>query len=400
MFDPASIVVGLEIGTSKVCAAVGEISPQGAFKILGLGQSRSRGVRKGEITDPQKASEDIRQAIADAEAMADVEIRSVFLGVTGAHIRGFNNRGIHPVVSADRHITQDDVDDAIRNAKAVNLPHDHLVLHTIRQDFVVDDHDGVENPVGLYGARVEARVHVIHGQGNRLQNSIHAVQALQLSVEQVVFSGFASALAVLGKEDKEMGALVLDFGAGATEYALYTDSLLRHSGVLAVGGDHISNDLAIGLKIPLGRAEQMKLEHGGAEAGPDTKGSMVSLTSEPGAADRQVNLEHLRRIQAARLEETLELIARDVGPLLSNARAGVFLCGGGARTRELIPMAERIFGLPAQIGRARDVSGSVASLDHPEFAAPIGLARFGALRLRQQKPGAGWKSALGNWFRR
>jgi|LauGreDrversion4_2_1035121.scaffolds.fasta_scaffold18606_5 cell division protein FtsA len=400
MFDPESIVVGLEIGTSKVCAAVGEMTSQGGFKVLGLGQCRSRGVRKGEITDPQKASEDIRQAIAEAEQMADVEIRSVFLGVTGAHVRGFNNRGIHPVVSADREITQEDVDDAIRNAKAVNLPHDHSVLHTIRQDFVVDDHDGVQNPVRLFGARVEARVHVIHGQGNRLQNSIRAVQSLQLSVEQAVFTGFASALAVLGKEDKEMGALVIDFGAGVTEYALYTNSLLRHSGVLAVGGDHVSNDLAIGLKIPLGRAEQLKIEHGGVEVGPDQMGAKVSLDAEPGMPERQVNLEHLRRIQSVRIEETLELIAHDVGPLLSHARAGIYLCGGGSRTRDILPMASRIFGQPAQIGRARDVSGSVASMDHPEFAGPIGLARFGALRLGNQPPGGGWRSTFGNWFRR
>lgn len=400
MFEASTIVVGLEIGTSKVCAAVGELTPQGAFKILGLGQSRSRGVRKGEITDPHKASEDIRQAIADAEQMADVEIRSVFLGVTGAHIRGFNNRGIHPVVSADREITQEDVEDAIRNAKAVNLPHDHHVLHTIRQDFVVDDHDGVENPVGMFGARVEARVHVIHGQTNRLQNSIRAVQALQLTVEQVVFNGFSATLAVLGKEEKEMGAMVIDLGAGATEFALYTGSLLRHSGVLAIGGDHVTNDLAIGLKVPLGRAEQLKLEQGGVAPGIEV--GTDGPCPEPGAAtpERQVNLEHLRRIQTARLEETLELIARDVGPILSDARAGVFLCGGGARTPGICALAERVFGLPVQMGRARDVSGAVASLDHPEFAASIGLARFGALRTRQPKQGTGWRSALGGWFRR
>lgn len=400
MFDSSSIVVGLEIGTSKVCAAVGEVSSQGAFKILGLGQARSRGVRKGEITDPQKVSEDIRQAVADAEQLADVEIRSVFLGVTGAHIRGFNNRGIHPVVSDDREITLDDVNDAIRNAKAVNLPHDHSVLHTIRQDFVVDDHDGVENPVGMFGARVEARVHVIHGQGNRIQNGIRAVQGLQLTVEQAVFNGLGAALAVLGREEKEMGALVIDIGAGATEFALYSDAVLRHSGVLAVGGDHVSNDIAIGLKIPLGRAEQLKVEHGSAVVGSESCGATVDLAAEPGLSERSINLEHLRRIQSLRLEETFELIAADVGPLLNQARAGVFLTGGVARTRDLTTLAERVFGLPVQVGRARDVSGAVASLEHPEFATSIGLARFGALRLRQPKTGRGWRSALGDWFRR
>jgi len=399
MFDSGNVVVGLEIGTHKVCAAVGELASNGAFTVLGLGQARSRGVRKGEITDPQKASDDIRQALTEAEQMADWEIPSVFLGVTGAHVRGFNNRGIHPVVSADREITQDDVDDAIRNAKAVNLPADHAVLHTVRQDFQVDDRDGVENPVRMVGARVEARVHVIHGHGNRIQNSIRAVQSLQLTVEQAVFNGLASALAVLNKDHKQMGALVIDLGAGATEFALYSDSILRHSGALAVGGDHVSNDLAIGLKLPLGRAEQLKIEHGSAIFCPVDPGQTVALNLDSGLPDRSVSLEQLRRIQSMRMEEILELIARDVGPLLGMARAGVFLCGGGARMTDLVPLAERIFQLPVSIGRTQDVSGSVESLDQPEFATAIGLARFGAMRLTG-RPQRTWRSALGNWFRR
>ncbi len=401
MFDPASIVVGLEIGTSKVCAAVGDLTPQGAFTVLGLGQARSRGVRKGEIMDPQKAAEDIRFALAEAEQMADVEIRSVFLGVTGAHVRGFNNRGIHPVVSADREITAEDVEDAIRNAKAVNLPADHAVIHTVRQDFAVDDLEDIENPVGLVGARVEARVHVVHGHGNRIQNSIRAVQGLQIEVEQVVFNGLAGALAVLGKEQKELGALVIDLGAGATGFALYSDSILRHSGVLAVGGDHVSNDLALGLNLPLGRAEQLKLDHGGALVEEGSNGSLLTLGSEPGLPDRTINLSHLRRIMSLRLEETLELVARDVGPLLAQARAGVFLTGGGARTRDLVALAERVFQLPVEIARTQDVSGPTASLDQPEFSTAIGLARFGALRQRRrQPPPGGWKNPFSSWFGR
>lgn len=400
MFDPESIVVGLEIGTSKVCAAVGELTPQGAFTVLGLGQCRSRGVRKAEISDPQKTGEDIRHALAEAEQMADVEVRSVFLGVSGAHLRGFNNRGIHPVVSADRQITGDDVEDAIRNAKAVNLPADHSVIHTIRQDFAVDEMEGVENPVGLVGARVEARVHVVHGHGNRMQNGIRAVQALQVEVEQVVFNGLASALAVLGKDQKELGALVVDLGAGVTQYALYSGSILRHSGVLAVGGDHVSNDLAIGLNLPLGRAEQLKLEHGGAVVDDACRGATLTLASEPGMPERAVNLAHLRRIQSLRLEETLELVARDVGPLLSLARAGVFLTGGGARTRDIVPLAERVFQLPADVARTQDVSGPTASLDQPEFATAIGLARFGAMRQRRPAQGGLFRNVLTGLFRR
>src|SRR5262245_11818186 len=204
MFDSSSIIVGLEIGTSKVCAVVGEINATGSLNIIGIGQSRSRGVRKGEITDASIVSEDVRNAIVEAEQMADVEIRSVFLGVTGGHIRGFTNRGMHPVVSADREITKEDVEDVIKNAKTINLPADNCTLHAIRQHFLVDGHDGMVDPVGMLGAKLEVDMHIVHGQVNRLQNPIRIVKGLQLDVEALVFNGLASALAVLTPEQKEM----------------------------------------------------------------------------------------------------------------------------------------------------------------------------------------------------
>lgn len=178
MFDSSSIIVGLEAGTSKICAVVGEMNPSGNLNIIGVGQSPSRSIRKGEISDPDNVAEDIRNAIVEAEKMANVEIRSVYLGVSGGHIRGFNNRGVHPVVSADREISDEDVQDVIKNAKAINLPAENYVLHAIRQHFLVDGHDGITNPVGMLGARVEVDVHVVHGNFNRLQNPIRAVKGL------------------------------------------------------------------------------------------------------------------------------------------------------------------------------------------------------------------------------
>src|SRR5207249_635918 len=247
MFEPSSIIVGLEIGTSKVCAVVGELSEEGALNIVGLGQARSRGVRKREIADAPAAEEDVRHAIVEAEQMADVEIRSVYLGVTGGHVRGFNNRGVHPVVSADREISEDDVQDVIKNAKAINLPAENHVVHAIRQHFLVDGQDGIIDPVGMLGARVEVDLHVLHGKFNRLQNPIRVVRGLQLEVEAIVFNGLASSLALLTNEQKEMGALVIDLGGGTTEYVVYSGGIIKHAGVLAVGGDHVSNDLAYGL---------------------------------------------------------------------------------------------------------------------------------------------------------
>src|SRR6185295_1300384 len=276
MFDRSSTIVGLDIGTSKICAVVGEINDAGALSIVGLGQARSRGIRKGEIVDLNLTQEDIRNAIVEAEQMADVEIRSVYLGVTGAHVRGFNNRGFHPVASADREIMPEDVEDAIKNAKTLNLPAENRIIHVVRQHFLVDGQDGILNPVGMFGARVEVDVHVVHGLFNRLQNPIRAVKALQLEVEDIVFNGIASALALLTTQQKELGTLVIDMGAGITEYVVYTRGVIKHTGVLAVGGDHVSNDLAYGLKIPLGRAEQLKLDHGSALANDNLRGQTIS----------------------------------------------------------------------------------------------------------------------------
>jgi cell division protein FtsA len=386
MSDPASILVGLEIGTSKVCAVVGELNADGVLGIIGLGQARSRGVRKGEIIDPTLAAEDIRNAIVEAEQMADVEIRSVYLGVTGNHLRGFNNRGVHPVVSADREITEEDVQDGIKNAKAINLPAENHVVHVIRQHFHVDGQDGVQNPVGMLGARIEVDVHVIHGNFNRLQNAIRAVKGLQLEVDNIVFNGLASALALLTNEQKETGALVIDIGGGTTEFAVCARGVVKHTGVLAVGGDHVSNDLAYGLKVPLSRAERLKIDHGAALVDDSVRGQTVTLGSEHGFVGRTLNLEHLRRIMSARLEEIFELIAHEVhqAGLLNYLGAGVFLCGGGARIAQVRELAESVFGLPVSLGRANSISGLKSALDQPEFAAAIGLVKFASLQARNR----------------
>src|SRR5438034_4593805 len=277
MFDPSSIIVGLEIGTSKVCAVVGELGADNAVNVVGLGQARSRGVRKGEIADAPAAEEDVRHAIVEAEQMADVEIRSVYLAVSGGHLRGFNNRGVHPVVSADRHMSEEDVQAVIKNAKAINLPAENHVVHAIRQHFLVDGQDGITNPVGMLGARVEVDVHVIHGNLNRLQNAIRTAKSLQLEVDDIVFNGLASSLALLTSEQKELGSVVIDIGGGTTEYVVYANGIIKHTGVLAVGGDHISNDLAYGLKVPLSRAEQLKIEHGSAFVEEAIKGQTITL---------------------------------------------------------------------------------------------------------------------------
>ncbi|HVK58979.1 MAG TPA: cell division protein FtsA [Candidatus Kapabacteria bacterium] len=406
MFDRSSTIVGLDIGTSKICAVVGEINETGALTIVGLGQAKSRGVRKGEIVDFNLAQEDIRNAIVEAEQMADVEIRSVYLGVTGPHIRGFNNRGFHPVASHDREIVQEDVEDAIKNAKTINLPAENRIIHVVRQHFLVDGQEGVLNPVGMFGARVEVDVHVVHGLYNRLQNPIKAVKALQLEVEDIVFNGIATALAVLNTQQKELGALIIDIGSGVTEYAVYTRGVIKHTGVLAVGGDHVSNDLAYGLKIPLGRAEQLKIDYGSAVLDDRARGQSIALSNDLGIHERNISLEHLRRIMSARLEEIFEIIAQELeeAGVLSQVREGVFLAGGCSRTPEIQRLASRIFGLPVCVANTSSISGLKSALDQPEFATGIGLARYGSFEWKKRTGqkgslAGGIKSTLGKVFR-
>ena len=409
MFDDSNIIVGLEIGTSKICAVVGEQNADPAsagMNIVGLGQSPARGMRKGEIVDAALAEECVRNAIVEAEQMADVEIRSVYLGVTGGHIRGFNNRGVHPVVSADREISDDDVQDVIKNAKAINLPAENTVVHAVRQHFLVDGHDGITNPVGMLGARLEVDMHVVHGNTNRLQNSVRLVKGLQLEVEEIVFNGLASSLALLTSEQKELGALVIDIGGGTTDYVVYADGVIKHTGALALGGDHVSNDLGHGLKVPLSRAEKLKLEHGSALVDEAMKGRTLTLTNELGLPLKTVNVEHLQRIMSLRLEEIFQIVAQDLeqAGFTDYLRAGVFLSGGCARAPQIAKLAEPVFQMPVSLGQTNSISGLKSALDQPEFVTAIGLAKFGSLKARKRegKPSIaqGIKSTIAGFLRR
>jgi cell division protein FtsA len=396
MFDDSNIIVGLEIGTSKICAVVGEQNAEGALNIVGVGQSPARGVRKGEIIDAVLAEESVRNAVVEAEQMADVEIRSVYLGVTGGHIRGFNNRGVHPVVSADREISDDDVQDVIKNAKAINLPAENSILHAVRQHFLVDGHSGITNPVGMLGARLEVDMHVVHGNTNRLQNSVRLVKGLQLEVEEIVFNGLAASLALLSNEQKELGALVIDIGGGTTDYVVYVDGVIKHTGAVALGGDHVSNDLGHGLRVPLSRAEKLKLEHGSALVDAAVKGQTITIFNELGLPLNTVNVEHLRQIMSLRLEEIFQIVAQDLeqSGMTDYLRAGVFLCGGCARVPQIAKLAEPILQMPVSLGQTNSISGLKSALDQPEFVTAIGLAKFGSLKTRKREDRSSLQSVI------
>ena len=388
MLPKEKIIVGLEVGTSKVCAVVGEVLDDGNIMVVGVGQANSEGVRKGEIVNIEATVECLHAAVADAEESAGVEIHNVYASVSGGHIRSFNNRGTVAVTNEEREISEEEVRNVLLNAKAVNIPMDHVVIHAIRQHFFVDGHDGIQNPVGMIGAKLEADVHVIYGVRTRLQNTIKCIKHVPLDVANIAVSGFASALAVLTSEHQQLGAVVVDMGGGTTDYLVYSEGTIQHSGVLAVGGDHITNDVAIGLRIPMNRAETLKKEHGSLAVPPDDE--MLTLKREVGLPDRQVSKQQLCRIMNLRVEETLTLIKKELEKhkLLDYLGAGVFITGGCARLQGLEPLAAQIFGLPVHIGHSLTVGGPTSAIESPEYSTAIGLVRYalGSQRDQHQPP--------------
>jgi cell division protein FtsA len=376
MMAKERIVVGLEVGTSKVCAVVGEVVDGGNISLIGVGRADSKGVRKGEIVDIDAACAAIVEAVTEAEEGANVEIHNVYASMTGGHIRCFNNRGMVTITNEEREITPDEVGNVLKNARAVNIPIGTVVIHGIRQHFYVDGQDGIQNPAGMIASRLEADVHVIYGVKTRLQNTIKCIKQVPLDVANICVSSLASALAVLTTEQQQLGAVVIDMGGGTTDFIAYREGTIQHSGVLAVGGDHITNDIATGLKIPMPLAEQLKIEHGTVEwPVPD---ETITLKSNVGLPDRNISREMLCHAMHLRVEETLTLVKKELEKqnLLDFMGAGVFITGGCARLRGLEDLATRVFGMPVHIGHSQTINGPTSAIESPEFSTAIGLVRF------------------------
>ncbi|MEI6560734.1 MAG: cell division protein FtsA [Verrucomicrobiota bacterium] len=397
-----NILVGLEIGTSKVCVVVGESKVDGPIKILGVGQAPSCGIRKGEIVDFENVHKCVREAIADAEDKSDVTIKSVFAGVTGSHIQSFNNRGCVNLPEDREEIDMDDCEDVAISARDVSIPQQNAFLHTILQHYYVDGQEGVLNPVSMLGRMLEADFHIIHGVGNRIRNTVRCVKELGIEVEDVVFNGYASAQAILSQQQKDIGAMVIDIGGGTTDYVVYVDGAVKQSGVLAIGGDHITNDISMGLRIPMAKSERLKLEEGDATLGNALPGETIFLKDETGFAGRDVERETLNTIIHYRLREVFELLKRslDGEPYLPMLGAGIVITGGCSLMRGIGPLAQDVFGVPATVARSKATSGLIAAGENPQFSTAIGLLRYGQAAYANRPQKEGIKEFFGKIFGR
>lgn len=368
----------LEIGTSKVCALVGEPREDGNIMITGMGNCPSCGVRKGVIVDLEKAAGCVQAAIQEAEASGSVEIRQVYLLVNGEHIRGSLNQGSVPVFDPACGISADDIDDITDIARAINLPHDNELLHTIPQTYSVDGQAGIINPHGMHGARLSLDMLIVHGSRNILNNTIKAARDVGLEVLDVAFSGLCSALAVLTPEQKECGTAVIDLGAGTTSHVIYADDAIAAMGVIAVGGDHITNDISQGFTISLRRAETLKQESGAAVRDTGDRFRRITIPPEVSFPACSVAADDLNSIINARMDEAFRIIKNELEKksLLQELGAGVILTGGGSHLRGVETLAEEIFGVSCSIGKPRYFSGISTVHEGPEYAAPLGMIRY------------------------
>jgi len=371
-------LVGLDVGTSKTTAIVGEGLDQGGLSIVGMGVAESHGIRRGVVVNVDTAIESIKKAIDEAELMAGVEIESVHLGLSGPHIKGFNSRGVVAVAGKNREITREDVRRAIDAARAVALPAGREILHVLPQDFVVDDQDGIGAPVGMTGARLEVNVHIITGNASSTQNVVACVNRAGVEVAGMVLGQLAASQAVLTPDEKELGVALLDIGGGTADLAIFERGSLWHTAVISVGGDHFTNDIAVGLRMPIPEAEKLKRKCGCALSGMVDDDETIEVASVGGRRPRMMARRILSEILQPRAEEIFHLVWDEIrrAGYEKALNSGIVLAGGGAILEGLPEIAEQIFDLPIRRGCPSGVSGLVDHVSSPAFAAAVGLALY------------------------
>ncbi len=399
-----SIVVGLDIGTSKICAAVGEMTENGV-EIIGLGTHPSQGLRKGVVINIEATVGSIRRAVEEAGLMAGCEIHSVVTSISGGHIKGFNSHGI--VAVKNKEVTQRDLERVIEAAKAVAIPMDREVLHVLPQDYIVDDQDGIKDPLGMSGVRLEAKVHIVTGAVTSVQNVIKCCNRTGLNVGEIVLAPLAAAEAVLTEEERELGVVLVDMGGGTTDIAVYHDGTVKHTAVLGIGGNHVTNDIAAGLRTPFNDAERLKKLYGFAAAGMVNGDERVEVPSVAGRGGGTVSRQILCEIIEPRFDEIFELVQKEIAKSgLDGALAsGLVVTGGSMLLQGAVEMAERRFGLPVRLGVPTRVGGLVDIINSPIYSASAGLVLYGmkrqersAFRLREDRILAKVKHRMSDWL--
>jgi cell division protein FtsA len=371
-------VVGLDIGTTKTCAIIGQINEDGMVDIIGLGSAPSRGLRKGVVVNIDHTVASIGKALEDAELMAGCRTAGAIAGISGGHIRGINSHGVIAIKS--REVTPLDVQRVIDAARAVAMPMDRETIHILPQEFMVDDQEGIKEPIGMAGVRLEAKVHIITGAVSAAQNIVRCADRGGLQVDELVLQQLAAAEAVLSPDERELGVTLVDIGGGTTDIAVFIDGAIYHTAVISVGGEQLTNDIAVGLRTPMGEAEKIKKTYGCAMGSLVTKDESLPVPGVGGRDPRVLARTVLADIAEPRLEEILGLVRKELErhDLVSSIASGVVLTGGTSAIEGMCDLAEQIFDLPVRLGYPIGISGLIDVVNSPVYATGVGLVLWGA----------------------
>ena len=394
-----SLLVGLDIGTSKVAAIVGEVSLEGDIEIIGVGSHPSRGIKKGVVVNIESTVQSIQRAVEEAELMAGCEIHSVYAGIAGSHIGSLNSHGI--VAIRDSEVTGADVDRVIDAARAVAIPADQRILHILPQEFVIDRQEGIREPIGMSGVRLEARVHMVTGAVSAAQNIIKCIRRCGLEVDDIILQQLASSYAVLTDDEKDLGVCLCDIGGGTTDIAVFVHGAIHHSSVIPIAGDQVTNDIAVALRTPTHHAEDIKIKYACALtqlANPDETIEVPSVGDRPA---RRLVRQTLAEVVEPRYEELFNLVLAELkrSGFEEMIAAGVVLTGGGAKMEGAIDLAEEIFHMPVRLGSPQYVSGLGDVVRKPIYSTGVGLLLFGNHADERRSQRTRFDSKSGTWER-
>jgi len=382
-----NMIVGLDIGTSKVVAIVGEINEEGGLNIVGIGRHKSRGLKKGTVVNIESTVQSIQRAVEEAELMAGCQIHSVYAGIAGSHVRSMNSHGI--VAIRDKEVYAADIERVIDAAQAVAIPADQKVLHILPQEYVIDSQEGVKEPLGMSGVRLEAKVHLVTCATNAAQNIEKCIKRCGLETDEIILEQLASSYSVLTEDEKELGVCIVDIGGGTTDIAIFTEGAIRHTGVIPIAGDQVTNDIAMALRTPTDHAEELKIKYACALSQLASADDMIKVPSVGERPPRELSRQALADVVEPRYDELFHLIQSEIrqSGYEDMLAAGMVFTGGTSKMEGVAELAEEIFHMPVRIGMPNEVSGLVDIVRNPTYSTAVGLLLYG-MRQAQEREGS------------
>jgi cell division protein FtsA len=403
--EDKNLIVGLDIGTSKIVAIVAELQPEGTVKVIGLGQHISRGLKKGVVVNIESTMQSIQRALEEAELMADCKINNVYTGIAGSHIKSLNSHGMVKIKDAE--VTQMDVDRVIETARAIALPADQQILHILTQEFIIDGQEDVREPLGMSGMKLEVKVHIVTGAVAAAQNIVKCIKRCGIEVSDLILQPLASSLAVLTEDEKELGVCLVDIGGGTTDIAVFKQGAIRHTAVVPIAGDQMTNDVAVAFRTPTQSAEDIKVKHGCALRQLADPREIVEVPGVDGREPRQLSVQTLAEVLEPRVVELYELVLNELrrSGMEEMIASGIVITGGSAMMKGMVELGEEIFHMPVRMGLPRYVGGLSEVVSNPRYATGVGLVLMGKQQLERHISGQMESSSFGrildkmkSWF--